>query len=155
MTFDLNQNLDCDIKKAEDICLYIFKEKGYSVKSDNNHLTFLRKSNKQFDRFMPIIELAKGFGEGNMTIYKQGDSIKVRIKHKWFMHIFSTLILLLMISFIAYLIARREFNIIQPIIALITILPLSIDGYLAAKRELNFIFRKASLMLSDEYEMIK
>jgi hypothetical protein len=155
MTFKIDQQTDCDIKTAEELCSQVFEANGYLVEIESNRVSFLRKNKKNYDRFMPIIELLRGFGEGRMIFSKHDDFLKVKILHRWIMHVFTSTMLIGILSLIFYLYSRQDFNILQPVIAFGIVCPISIIGYFGAKSELQELFDKLFTIIKRDYKVIQ
>jgi len=154
MTFKLDQKTDCDIITAENLCKEVFESNGYLVTSKANIFSFLRRNKKNFDRLMPIFELLHGFGEGNMIFTKQNGYLKVRIQHRWIMHIFTSLILMGVFTLIFHLLSRQEFNAMQPFLAFCIVIPMSLIGYFYSKNELQKIFDQVFELIKQDFNVI-
>jgi len=120
-----------------------FVVNGYSTKRKDSEVSFIRRSHKGFDRMMPIKELFNGFGEGKIKIQKHNDIIEIKSSFAWFLHVFTSILLLSALTFILFVINELSFNYVQLFVSFSIVLPISIIGYLKAKYQVNRIIKAA------------
>jgi len=116
---------------------------GYSSTIKDTHLYFIRRSHKGFDRMMPLRELFNGFGEGKISFKKRTDTFVIDCQFQWFLHGFTSLILVTALTFIFFAINEFNFSNAQLLIASIIIMPISIGGQLNSRRQMKNIIKMA------------
>ena len=116
---------------------------GYSSTVKDTHLHFIRRSHKGFDRMMPLRELFNGFGEGKISLKKRSDKFLIDCQFQWFLHGFTSLILIAAMTFIVFAINEFVFSYTQLCIASIIIIPISIRGQLKAHMQMKSIIKMA------------
>ena len=121
-------------------------ENGFNTEKNSSEIIFLRKTDKRYNKFMPLLEVANGISEGKLTVQQVNGKVIINCQFKWFLHSFATILLTAAFFLIFYTFSDFNYAFDKLLIAVLIVFPLSIIGvFISLKHFKNLIIKAIKL----------